>query len=122
MASASAASNIGFKQLGPLPGPYCVVVVEEGSVAIVTAKLLEKMGQQVVMAETARRGIELVNETQADLVLTRIQLPDIDGFKFARAIRSGSGKQPVLVAHTGYGRSEIAAEAKRAGFDLILTK
>ncbi len=103
-------------------GPFRVVIVEETSIAIVLGRILEMLGQQVETARDGRSGAWLVRETEPDVVFTRIELPDMDGYQFAGEIRSSGGRQPVLVAHTGYGKWQIGKEAKEAGFDLLVTK
>lgn len=105
-----------------MPGPYRVVIVDGPQIASTLRRLLEMLGQQVETANTGRDGIELVIETQPDVVFAQIDLPDMNGFQFAREVRSGCAKRPVLVAHTGYNKSEVAKEAKEAGFDLYMQK
>jgi CheY-like chemotaxis protein len=122
MTLAQATSQSAGGATRAMAGPYRVVIIEEVAVARALGRLLEMLGQQVETANDGRSGIELVRATRPDVVFTRIVLPDMDGFQVARAIRSGGGKRPVLVAHTGYGRSEVAKEAKEAGFDLLVTK
>jgi CheY-like chemotaxis protein len=121
MTRAQVTSEIGGQARG-MPGPYRVVLVEDPAIAAVLKRLFEMLGQQVATADTGRGGIELVMETQPDVVFARIELPDMDGFQFAREVRSGCAKRPVLVAHTGYNKSEIAKKAKEAGFDLYVMK
>ena len=66
-----------------IPGPYRVVIVDGPEIASVLRRLLEMLGQQVETANTGQGGIELVMETQPDVVFARIKLPDMDGFEFA---------------------------------------
>jgi CheY-like chemotaxis protein len=107
---------------GKLPGPHKVVVIETPELASSLRRLLEVMGQHVEIAHYGRSGIELVNSIDPDIVFTRIEHPDMDGFCVAEEIRNKHPKEPLLVAYTGYGKWQIGERAKQAGFDLILTK
>lgn len=49
--------------------------------------LLEHAGFEVVSAEDGKSGMELVKSAQPDLILLDIQLPDIDGYQIATALR-----------------------------------
>ena len=122
MTPAQSSSENADGGMRAIHGPYRVVIIEERALALVLGRLLERLGQQVETAYDGRGGIKLVIATRPDIVFTRIELPDMDGFQFARDIRSRCGKRPVLVAHTGHGKSRMGSEAKEAGFDLFVVK
>jgi two-component system cell cycle response regulator DivK len=50
--------------------------------------LLEQHGYAVVAAGDGQRGIELAQRVTPDLVLLDIQLPQMDGYAVARALRA----------------------------------
>jgi two-component system cell cycle response regulator DivK len=52
-----------------------------------TAFLLERRGYTVVSADDGPRGIELARSLAPDLILLDIQLPGMDGYAVARALR-----------------------------------
>jgi CheY-like chemotaxis protein len=56
--------------------------------------LLEKSGHQVVHAPDGPTGLDLVNRHSFDIILLDIQLPRMDGYSVARALRD----IPALVA------------------------
>jgi CheY-like chemotaxis protein len=62
-------------------------------------------------------------ETRPEVVLSDLGLPGIDGYELARRLRAepAFGKV-VLVALSGYGRSEDQRRALEAGFDHHLVK
>lgn len=54
------------------------------------AKLLEKLGFSVVaVAENGREGLEKLAVENVDLVICDIEMPEMDGFQFARRVRYG---------------------------------
>jgi len=65
--------------------------------------LLEKRGHQVVQAVSGPEGIRLAAEVPPDLILLDIQLPVMDGYAVARALRQDPSLQEVpIVAVTSY--------------------
>ncbi|MFN7135732.1 MAG: response regulator, partial [Myxococcales bacterium] len=58
-----------------------------------------------------------------DVALVDIGLPGLDGYEIARRTRQGRfADATILVALTGYGRSEDRSRALEAGFDRHLVK
>ena len=65
-----------------------VLVIEDNPVnlELVTA-LLEEAGCQILTAETADAGLQLVATTRPDLILMDIQLHGMTGYEAARRLR-----------------------------------
>jgi CheY-like chemotaxis protein len=61
-----------------------------------------------------------MNETY-DIVLMDIQMPNMDGYEAARALRQAGYKKPI-VALTAHAMPEERARTLAAGFDGHLTK
>jgi len=82
--------------------------------------LLEQHGNTVVSAENGPDGIELARTLQPDLVLLDIQLPAMDGYAVASALRSvESLRETPIIAVTSYamlGDREKAMEAGCTGY------
>ena len=65
--------------------------------------LLEKNGYEVVPARSGPEGIALAGRTRPDLILLDIQLPEMDGYAVARALRQNPALKDVpIVAVTSY--------------------
>lgn len=65
--------------------------------------LLEKLGHQIVAAADGPEGIKLAGQIQPDLILLDIQLPVMDGYAVARALRQNPALEEVpIVAVTSY--------------------
>ena len=82
--------------------------------------LLEKSGYQVVSAADGLRGIEAARSFVPALILLDIQLPTLDGYAVARALRQNEDFARVpIVAVTSYampGDREKAVEAGCTGY------
>jgi two-component system, cell cycle response regulator DivK len=82
--------------------------------------LLEKNGFKVVPARNGPAGIELAQRIQPDLIILDIQLPQMDGYTVARALRQNVALKDVpIVAVTSYamvGDRERALEAGCTGY------
>ena len=111
MTRANATSEIGGG-MWAMPGQYRVVLVEDPAIARVLKRLLEMLGQQVETAETGRVGIELVMETQPDVVFARIELPDMDGFQFAGGSQR---RREEAGARRAYGLQQIGGRYESQG-------
>jgi two-component system cell cycle response regulator DivK len=82
--------------------------------------LLEQHGYRVLAAADGARGIEAAKRAQPSLILLDIQLPLMDGYAVARALRQSEALQHVpIVAVTSYampGDREKALEAGCNGY------
>jgi two-component system sensor histidine kinase/response regulator len=67
------------------------------------------------------RDLEELNETP-DLVFSDIMMPEMDGYEFARKMRSNNFKKVKLIAVSSDARPGSAKQAKDSGFDAFLTK
>ncbi|MEW4458335.1 ATP-binding protein [Roseibium algicola] len=54
----------------------------------VATKLLERLGQEVIVASDGREAIKHVQDATFDLVLMDVQMPDLDGIAATRLIRN----------------------------------
>ncbi|AXF18932.1 hybrid sensor histidine kinase/response regulator [Paraburkholderia caledonica] len=107
------------------PGGRCrVVVIDDNQDAAESlAMLLELEGHEVRVAGSGLAGLELARNSDAEVVLLDIGLPDIDGYEVARRIRQQPwGKKLLLIAVSGWGQERDRQAAADAGFDRHLTK
>lgn len=105
------------------PASRRVLVVDDNhDSADMMTMLLEFVGHEV---RTAHDGLSAVNAVEAfrpDVVLLDIGLPVLNGYEAAERIRRAPGRQPVLVALTGWGQADDRRRATDAGFDHHLIK
>ena len=85
--------------------------------------LLEGRGHSVVAAVDGPSGIELAAKQPFDLVLLDIQLPMMDGYQVARALRDNPATRSIpIVAVTSYAMMGDREKALSAGCDGYLEK
>ena len=78
--------------------------------------LLEKAGYAVIPASDGKIGIELAARVQPMLILLDIQLPTMDGYAVAQALRSNPAlKEIPIVAVTSYAMVGDREKALAAG-------
>jgi len=87
------------------------------------ARLLEKDGNEVQIAEDGVAAVEAAAEFLPDVVLMDIAMPRLDGYQAAKRIRQQPwGKHMILIALTGWGQQQDRRRTQEAGFDAHLTK
>ena len=85
--------------------------------------LLEKHGYAVVAAPDGPSGIELAMQESPDLILLDIQLPRMDGYEVARALRERPTLAAIpIVAVTSYAMMGDKEKALASGCDGYLEK
>ncbi|GAM96596.1 chemotaxis regulator [alpha proteobacterium U9-1i] len=64
--------------------------------------VLREAGFDVVQAEDGEHGIEVLAEHGADVIITDINMPKLDGFGFIERVRAGDNHRatPILVLST----------------------
>ena len=96
-----------------------LVVEDEEKLRRVVELQLVSAGFEVDKAATAEEGVKVVD--RADLVLTDLRLPNMDGLGLLALIRRQNAQVPVVVM-TAYGSIETAVECMKAGATDFLLK
>jgi DNA-binding NtrC family response regulator len=89
-----------------------LVVDDEEKLRRVIELQLSAAGFEVEKAGSAEEAMKLVD--RADLVVTDLKLPGMDGLELLAAIRRQNMQVPVIVM-TAFGTIEVAVEAMKAG-------
>jgi signal transduction histidine kinase/CheY-like chemotaxis protein len=102
-----------------------VLVVEDNAVnQRVVLRMLEKLGARAVAVPSGMAALEALRQHEFDLVLMDCQMPGLDGFGTARAVRereNDAGRIPI-VALTANALSGDRERCLEAGMDDYLTK
>jgi CheY-like chemotaxis protein/anti-sigma regulatory factor (Ser/Thr protein kinase) len=95
---------------------HTVLVVDDSAVdRRLAGGLLEReFGCAVCYAEDGRAALRVMAERVPDLVLTDLQMPDLNGLELVAAVKADYPHVPVILM-TARGSEEIAANALRAG-------
>jgi two-component system response regulator AtoC len=82
--------------------------------------LLFKLGCEVESVADGRAALDALRERPADLVVTDLSMPGVDGLELLATLRAGGNPVPVIVV-TAYGTVESAVAAMKHGaFDYLL--
>jgi DNA-binding NtrC family response regulator len=92
--------------------PRILVVDDEEKLRRVIELQLSAAGYDVDKAASAEEGLRLAE--RADLVLTDLKLPGMDGLELLAAIRRQNMQAPVIVM-TAFGTIEAAVQAMKSG-------
>jgi CheY-like chemotaxis protein len=105
-------------------GRWRVLVVDDNPEIRSTLQVFLRLeGHQVDTADCGQAAIELIRETDPDVVLLDIGLPDLDGYAVAEQVRAiRRARAPRLIAMTGVVGPREKARALRSGFDAHLSK
>ena len=77
--------------------------------------LLQRMaGWQVCVAQDGLGAIQVLDEKEVDLVVTDLQMPNLDGLQLVRHIRSTRPALPVILV-TAFGSEQISMQAMHDG-------
>lgn len=103
-----------------------ILLAEDNEVnQIVAAEQLEALGCSVDIVQNGREAVGAFLERDYDLVLMDCQMPEMDGFQAARAIRHHEAERQShipVVALTAHASPEDRAKCLAAGMDDHLTK
>lgn len=108
-----------------------VLVVDDSSVARhQTTNTLEPLGITCVLARDGREAIEMLRETNAggsdaavDMVISDIEMPEMDGYSLTREIRQDARLAGLYtLLHTSLNGAVNIEKAERAGANAVLTK
>lgn len=104
------------------PGLSVLVVDDNRDAAEMLAALVTAMGHCSVVENDSCRVPDFVKRERPDMCLVDIGMPVMDGYELARRLRAQEGRQPILVAVSGYGQPLDKERSSAAGFDAHLTK
>lgn len=85
--------------------------------------LLERQGYEILQAETGPQGLEMAAKLLPDLILLDIQLPGMDGYAVARALKSAPQLKSIpIVAVTSYAMAGDREKCSAVGIEGYLEK
>ena len=103
-----------------------ILLAEDNRVnQILAVRLLAKRGHEVVVTGSGRGSLEALKAQVFDLILMDIQMPDMDGFQAATAIRqeeSTTGQHIPIIAMTAHAMAGDRERCLDAGMDGYVSK
>lgn len=108
-----------------LEGIHVLVVEDEPDTRELIRRFLTMQGAQVVTVGSAAEAIAVLPDSPADILVSDIGLPDVDGYDLIQRIRrmdATEGGGIPAIALTAYARPEDRARAFRAGYQAHVAK
>ena len=108
----------------PAAAPKILVVEDSFSVRELQRNILETAGYPVVTARDGRDALAVLDrDSQISLVVTDIEMPELDGIGLTRAIRASAARSslPVVIV-TSRGSDEDRRRGIEAGADAYMAK
>lgn len=99
-----------------------LVVDDQKSMRMITATIFEQMGHEVVQAENGEKAIDTCRREAIDLVLLDVEMPGINGFETALAIREQSSHWFPIIFLSAQTEPEFFIQGIRSGGDIYLFK
>lgn len=115
-------NNLKFE---PLTGVKILIVEDNPVNAILAAKFLQKWEVQTDKAENGLIAVEKVQQDKFDLILMDLQMPEMNGYEAAAAIRNLDGdyyKKIPIIALSAEVTNEIKKEVLANGMNDSVTK
>ena len=98
-----------------------LIVDDEHGIARLCQHFLESASFKAVITSDSQAALDLIQQQKFDLLLTDIQMPDVDGFQLLEAARQHQPEMAVLFM-TAFGTVETAIRALRHGADGLILK
>lgn len=96
-----------------------LIIDDEEIIRTSCERILKPQGYRTATAKTGTAGLQALDSSAFDLVLTDLKMPDIDGIEVLLRIKEKWPDTEVIIM-TGYGTVQTAVKAMKAGvFDYI---
>ncbi len=104
-----------------LHGRHVLVVDDQEAVGDVVAGMLGHLQLQCTAVRSGAEALEALALTPFDLVLMDLQMPHMDGYATAQAIRKDHPRLPIVAMTAGI-RADTADHVRRHGMDALVRK
>ncbi len=96
-----------------------LVVDDEKNYLVVLEALLAPEGYEVITADNPEKALQLIKESDLDLVITDMKMPGISGLTILEEAKKINPDIPIIIM-TAFGSIEMAVEAmKRHAYDYV---
>lgn len=103
-----------------------LLVEDEAFVRKVNSHVLAGLtGQKILEADSARNAIGILNKQSVDLVITDIQMPEMNGLELMKEVRCGRTKAPAelpMLVITSYSNTEVLGSSMGLDVNGFLVK
>jgi CheY-like chemotaxis protein len=106
-------------------GKRILIVDDDAALRMTSRHKLHALGVEIDQAADGQRALEALARETYDLVLLDLNMPVLDGYAVARAVRQGQvplNRDVAIVAHTSEPAHIAALKARRSGMDAFVGK
>lgn len=104
-------------------GKNILIVEDNPDVRSYLRDELQGIGYQVSQAVDGKEGIAIARQSQPDLIISDVMMPNMDGFQLAEAIRADTNSSHIpLILLTAKASEESRIKGLKIGIDDYLTK
>ncbi len=96
-------------------------VEDDENLRLETTKIIERIFSRVDLASDGEEGFEAFQRNRYDLIITDIEMPQINGIEMSREIRSIDRDTPIVVV-SAYSNTDYFMDAIAIGIDYYILK
>ena len=97
-------------------GKMFLIVDDSASMRQMISSILQSAGHTVLAAENGKDAIEKLGDTRMDIVITDLNMPEMDGIEFIKKLRSTDAHKFIpIIMLTTEAQAEKKQEGKKAG-------
>lgn len=96
-------------------------VEDDDDIRPLMVQRLKRQVAELIVAENGKQGLELFLQTAPDMVVSDVQMPQMDGLAMASAIKSLNRQTPVILT-TAFNETEYLLKAIDIGIDGYIIK
>lgn len=117
-------SSARVQQRATSGGPRVLVIDDDDFLRDIATRILTSAGYEVQAAGNGRQGLSLFDARPADIVITDILMPEVEGMATITALRRRPRPPKILAISGGgcRGRSDYLQWAEALGADAVLAK
>ena len=99
----------------------CLIVDDEKTFTYYLKKVLEIYGFDVFDFNTAKEALKALENTEVDIILSDIDMPEMDGFEFLSALKNDTKTKdiPVLIVSNNNNPENLNAALERDAIGFI---
>jgi DNA-binding response OmpR family regulator len=102
----------------PPPESRILVIDDDMRVREMLREVLTTLGYEVDVADRGWTGLAKFSQHPADVVMTDLMMPGLDGLQVAATLRVSHPDVPIILI-TGAGKDEAIYEARRLGLRIV---
>jgi len=102
-----------------------IMVVDDTALVRLILEQIVKGAPDLELVATGRNGkdaLDKLKDAKPDLIMTDIEMPEMDGLTFLRHARLKSRAKIIVLSSIAQAGSKASVEAKRLGADAIIAK